>query len=278
MGYLVQPKRYRRAVQEPIPADNTPPATKEEWRLVQQVVESIIYYAKGFNLTALTGLSTLVSMRASEQAKEIGQTVKNMGQMLDYLVTNLDATLWYCASDMILNIHSDASYVSESGTVGAKRWAITLWDVCQWPMNWLNSTTQSTYHTLHNCQICSSISSRGRVKSVMFEYQTRTNHAANTWRDGTLTATNFNQHRQFNSSGDSQWHSETTKIVIDGDAILLLLRSSEEKSIRCTISFRAGELRGLHFKASQIKAPQGRTTNLLTHAELTPHFGKNNDP
>ena len=70
-------------------ADNTPPATKEERRLVQQVVGSIIYYAKGVDLTALTGLSTL----ASEQAKATGQTVMNMGQMLDYLATNPNATL-----------------------------------------------------------------------------------------------------------------------------------------------------------------------------------------
>ena len=37
----------------------------------------------------------------------------NMGQMLDYLATNPNATLRYYASDMILNIHSDASYLSE---------------------------------------------------------------------------------------------------------------------------------------------------------------------
>ena len=57
----------------------------------------------------MTGLSTL----ASEQAKATGQTVENMGQMLDYLATNPDAKLRYYASDMILNIHSDASYLSE---------------------------------------------------------------------------------------------------------------------------------------------------------------------
>ena len=92
-----------------MPADDTPPAIKEERRLVQQVVGSIIYYAKGVDLTALTGLSTL----ASEQAKATGQTVMNMGQMLNYLATNPNATLRYYASDMILNIHSDASYLSE---------------------------------------------------------------------------------------------------------------------------------------------------------------------
>jgi hypothetical protein len=32
--------------------------------------------------------------------------------MVDYLATHPDATIRYHASDMILNIHSDASYLS----------------------------------------------------------------------------------------------------------------------------------------------------------------------
>ena len=87
--YPVKPRKYGKAAQDPMPEDDTPPVDKEERLLVQQVVGSIIYYAKSVNLTALTGLSTL----ASEQAKATGQTVKNMGQMLDYLATNPDATL-----------------------------------------------------------------------------------------------------------------------------------------------------------------------------------------
>ena len=35
-------------------------------------------------------------------------------QLLDYLTTHPDATIWFRASDMILNVHSDASYLSET--------------------------------------------------------------------------------------------------------------------------------------------------------------------
>ncbi len=35
-------------------------------------------------------------------------------QLLDYLATYPNATICFCASDMIMNIHSDASYLSES--------------------------------------------------------------------------------------------------------------------------------------------------------------------
>jgi hypothetical protein len=36
-------------------------------------------------------------------------------QLLNYLATNPNATVWYCPSDMIMNVHSDASYLSEVG-------------------------------------------------------------------------------------------------------------------------------------------------------------------
>jgi len=57
----------------------------------------------------LMALSTL----ASEQTKATENTNKNIEQLLDYLATHPDATIRYKASDMILNIHSDASYLSE---------------------------------------------------------------------------------------------------------------------------------------------------------------------
>ena len=68
-----------------------------------------MYYGKGPDLTTLVALSTL----ASEQSKATERTVSNMEWLLDYLATNPDAKIRYYKSDMILNIHSDASYLSE---------------------------------------------------------------------------------------------------------------------------------------------------------------------
>jgi hypothetical protein len=42
------------------------------------------------------------------------QTKAATNQLLDYLATHPDATIRYHASDMILHIHSDASYLSVS--------------------------------------------------------------------------------------------------------------------------------------------------------------------
>ena len=54
-----------------------------------------------------------LSSIASEQAKATVDTEQRIEQLLDYLHTHKDATIRYVASNMVLNIHSDASYLSE---------------------------------------------------------------------------------------------------------------------------------------------------------------------
>jgi hypothetical protein len=51
---------------------------------------------------------------ATEQTKATKKTQAAADQLLDYLATHPDATIRYHASDMILHIHSDASYLSVS--------------------------------------------------------------------------------------------------------------------------------------------------------------------
>jgi hypothetical protein len=51
---------------------------------------------------------------ATEQTKVTEKTQATTNQLLDYLSTHPDATIQYHASEMILHIHSDASYLSVS--------------------------------------------------------------------------------------------------------------------------------------------------------------------
>ena len=45
---------------------------------------------------------------------KIINTMKNIHQFLDYIATNPDSIATYYARDMVLAVHSDASYLSES--------------------------------------------------------------------------------------------------------------------------------------------------------------------
>jgi hypothetical protein len=51
---------------------------------------------------------------AMEPTKATEKTQAATNQMLDYLATHPDATIRYHASDMVLHIHNDASYLSVS--------------------------------------------------------------------------------------------------------------------------------------------------------------------
>ena len=67
-----------------------------------------MYYARAIDNTTVT-----LSSIAAKQAKATPWTKNDTEQLLDYLCTHKDATIRFVKSDMILNVHSDASYLSE---------------------------------------------------------------------------------------------------------------------------------------------------------------------
>ena len=108
--YLAGTKAIWTEAQAPFPTDISPRLNKKGIRDVQCIVGSIFYYARPVDMTVLMALS----MIASEQTVATEQTFKRCTQLLDYLASNSNATVQYYASDMVMNIHSDASYLSEA--------------------------------------------------------------------------------------------------------------------------------------------------------------------
>jgi hypothetical protein len=88
----------------------TPPLTAQQCLTIQKVTDSVLYYARAVDPTVLMPLNDI----ATEQTKATERTQAATNQLLDYLDTHPDATIRYHASDMILHIHSDASYLSVS--------------------------------------------------------------------------------------------------------------------------------------------------------------------
>jgi hypothetical protein len=76
----------------------------------RKLPDPFFYYARAVDPTVLMPLNDI----ATEQTKVTEKTQAAMNQLLDYLATHPDATIRYHASDMILHIHSDASYLSVS--------------------------------------------------------------------------------------------------------------------------------------------------------------------
>jgi hypothetical protein len=84
-----------------------PPLDKKGIKRVQQIVGSILYYARVIDMTVSMALITI----AIKQMKATEKMMVKCTQLLDHLAYHADAKVRFYASDMIMNIHSDASYL-----------------------------------------------------------------------------------------------------------------------------------------------------------------------
>jgi hypothetical protein len=127
--YTPDPKQFGLEAQCPLPPDSLPKLDKKGIKRVQQIVGSILYYAQAVDMTVLIALSTI----AIEQTTATEKTMAKCVQLLNYLAYHSTAKVRFYASDMIMNIHSDASYLSAGSArsrtcrhffmgVVAKRW------------------------------------------------------------------------------------------------------------------------------------------------------------
>jgi hypothetical protein len=88
--------------------DTSPNLQPSDIRHIQKVVGTLLYYALAVDNTMLVALGDL----ASAQANGTQQTMEAVTWLLNYAATHPDATVCFHASDMILHIHSDGSYLS----------------------------------------------------------------------------------------------------------------------------------------------------------------------
>ncbi len=102
-------ERFTPGVQHVIPADTSRPSDDKTKKRLQQIIGVFLFYARAVDPTMQTSLSKL----ASDQTTSTGKTEKATSQFLDYAATNPNAIIKYYPSDMILKVHSDASYLSE---------------------------------------------------------------------------------------------------------------------------------------------------------------------
>ena len=108
--YAPAHKQYGAKAQTPLPVDISPKLSPEEIKEIQHVIVSILYYAQAVDITVLMALSSI----AIKQSKGTTNTMEKAKQLLDYLAMYPDAAIRFQASYMIMNVHSNASYLSES--------------------------------------------------------------------------------------------------------------------------------------------------------------------
>ena len=100
---------YGATVQYAKALDNSPILPPDSKTYIQQVLGVLLYYGRAVDSTVLVALSSI----ASAQASPTELTLSLIKQLLDYVATHPDAILTYKKSDMVLAVHSDASYLSK---------------------------------------------------------------------------------------------------------------------------------------------------------------------
>jgi hypothetical protein len=78
-------------------------------QFIQQVCGEFLFLGRAVDSTLLCPISAI----ASQSSKLTKDTMQQTLQLLDYLATQEDAVLSYHASNMVLAVHSNASYLSE---------------------------------------------------------------------------------------------------------------------------------------------------------------------
>ena len=87
--------------------DNSPLLSPKETKWVQSVIGSFLYYCRAIDCTISTTLNDL----AQQQSQPTVTTREKCNRLMDYLATYPNAFIRYHASDMILNVDSDAAYL-----------------------------------------------------------------------------------------------------------------------------------------------------------------------
>jgi hypothetical protein len=111
------PITYEVQQQLPTPEDQTEPASEPQIKRIQQITGTLLFYVRAVDPTMLIPLSTI----ATAQSIATQHIIHATNQILDYCATHPDATITYRASDMILKIHRDASYLAETKTRSKQR-------------------------------------------------------------------------------------------------------------------------------------------------------------
>ena len=88
--------------------DETPALDAADKTRIHEVIGTLLFYARAIDSTILNAIGEF----ATEQSQATKSTMDKLSQLLNYCAAHPDVTVRFTASDMILAVESDASYLS----------------------------------------------------------------------------------------------------------------------------------------------------------------------
>jgi hypothetical protein len=99
-----------------------PPLNQIDAKYIQAVMGTLLYYGRAVDSTILPALSAI----ATKQAKPTAKTMAMVKKLLDYCTSQEEAIMTFKASDMVLQVHSNAGYANEKMSRGQAGGHFTL--------------------------------------------------------------------------------------------------------------------------------------------------------
>jgi hypothetical protein len=96
--------QYGSKAQQDMNEDTSPPLNTYGIKRVQQIVGSLLYYARAVDKKLLVALNAI----EMQQSAATEQTEQAISEILDYVATYPNDGTIYCSSGMVLAAHSDA--------------------------------------------------------------------------------------------------------------------------------------------------------------------------
>ena len=103
------PIQYGATTQYATKTSTAPAVNEHDKKFIQQVCGKFLFLARAVDSTLLCPISAI----ASQSSKPTEDTLEQTYSLLDYVDTQEEAILTYNASNMVLAVHSDASYLNE---------------------------------------------------------------------------------------------------------------------------------------------------------------------
>jgi hypothetical protein len=137
--YPCIPIQYGTKKQYAMQESKAPLLDNKAKRFIQQVCSKFLFLGRAVDSTLLCPISAI----ASQSSKPTKDTMRQIIQLLNYLATQEDAILSYHASNMVLAVHSNASYLNKPKARSR------LVDTSFSPVTQLYHLTMAQYSTLH---------------------------------------------------------------------------------------------------------------------------------
>jgi hypothetical protein len=158
----------------------SPALSNKDVNKLQQLTGTLLYYTRTVDPTLIMPINVL----ASEQSKSTAVTADKVIKLLNYCNTHPETKIRYHASDMILHIHSDASYLSEKE---AKSRAGGFFYMGSSPKTDIKTYQRGNFDHQQSSQTCNVLSSGSRNWGSFYKCQRSSSTSHNITRIGAPT-------------------------------------------------------------------------------------------